>query len=116
MKILQNIIVPTGSILIVEGDKGNLECLSIGDYGKEANVKAKFLGLNEELNGVPNGQIMPLEKKWVLTLSTQYGCNSHCKFCDCPKVGKGINATYNDLKNQIVMGLSLQLSAKSPLL
>lgn len=107
MKILENIKVPTGNILIVEGDKGKLECLSLGDYGKEANVKANFLGLDRELNGVPNGNVMPLESKWVLTLSTQYGCSSKCKFCDCPKVGAGVNATYDDLKNQILTALSV---------
>lgn len=40
MNILRNIKVPTGNILIVDGDKGKLECLSIGDYGKEVNLKA----------------------------------------------------------------------------
>ena len=107
MKIIENIKVPTGNILIIEGDKGKLECLSLGDYGKEANVKANFLGLDRELNGVPNGDVMPLENKWVVTLSTQYGCSSKCKFCDCPKVGAGVNATYDDLKNQILTALSL---------
>ena len=34
MNIIKNIKVPTGNILIVKGDKGNLECLSIGDYGR----------------------------------------------------------------------------------
>lgn len=29
MKILKNIIVPTGNIVIVSGEKGNLECLSM---------------------------------------------------------------------------------------
>ena len=98
MKTLTNIEVPTGNILIVEGDKGKLECLSIGDYGQSANVQAQFIGLNKDIEGVPNGKCMPLEEKWVVTISTQYGCNSKCKFCDVPKVGKGINATYNDLK------------------
>lgn len=31
MKILRNIEVPTGNILIVEGDKGKLEVVSLGD-------------------------------------------------------------------------------------
>lgn len=44
MRVLRNIKVPTGNILITEGDKGKLECLSIGDYGKEANIKASFMG------------------------------------------------------------------------
>ena len=30
-----------------------------------------------------------------------------CKFCDVPKVGKGINATLNDLANQVIQGLLL---------
>lgn len=107
MKVLRNIEVPTGNILIVNGDKGELECLSLGDYGKEANLKADFMGLNREIEHVEHKQILPLSEKWVVTISTQYGCSMGCKFCDVPKVGKGINATYDDLKNQIVTGLSL---------
>ena len=107
MEILKNIQVPTGNIMIVKGDKGKLECLSIGDYGRNENVKAQFLGLHKDINGVSNGECMPLEEKWVVTISTQYGCNSGCKFCDVPKVGKGLNATYDDLKSQIETSLSL---------
>lgn len=107
MKVLRDIIVPTGNILIVEGAKGKLEVLSIGDYGQTNNVKAKFLGLNKDIEGVANGKCMPLEDKWVVTLSTQYGCNSACKFCDVPKVGKGINATYDDMKGEIETALML---------
>lgn len=102
MKVYENISVPTGNILIVEGEKGQkLECLSIGDYGKEKNLKADFLGLPKEVNGVPHGDILPLEEKWVITISTQYGCSSACTFCDVPKVGHGINATLNDLVGQV---------------
>lgn len=107
MNILRNIEVPTGNIMIVEGEKGKLEVLSLGDYGRTNNVKAQFLGLNRDIDGVENGVCMPLEEKWVVTLSTQYGCNSACKFCDVPKVGKGINATYDDMKGQIEAALSL---------
>ena len=81
MEILRNIQVPTGNICIMLGDKGRLEFLSIGDYGKQANIKADFLGIERELNGVPNGDIMPLTEKWVVTVSTQYGCSMNCKFC-----------------------------------
>ena len=112
MKTVKNLKVPTGNICIVEGEKGLLEFLSIGDYGKNANIKADFLGIKRELNGVPSGEIQPLEDKWVITLSTQYGCNSKCVFCDVPKVGKGINATYNDLVGQIESALSLHPDVK----
>ena len=108
MNIKRNLSVPTGNILIAEGEKGrDLEFLSIGDYGKGHNVKASFLGLNDEIAGVPNGTIMPLEEKWVITISTQYGCSMACKFCDVPKVGPGINVTFNDLSNQVIEALKL---------
>lgn len=110
--INRNIKVPTGNICVMQGEKGLLEFLSIGDYGKNANIKADFLGITRELNGVPNGEIMPLTEKWVITLSTQYGCSMNCKFCDVPKVGNGLNATYSDLKNQLIEGLKLHPEIK----
>ena len=95
--ITKNIKVPTGNICVMQGEKGLIEFLSIGDYGKNLNIKADFLGITRELNGVPNGEIMPLSEKWVITISTQYGCSMGCKFCDVPKVGKGVNATLIEL-------------------
>ena len=81
MNIIKNIKVSTGNICIMQGEKGKIEFLSIGDYGRNANVKADCLGLTDEINGVPNGKIIPLEEKWVITISSQYGCSMDCKFC-----------------------------------
>lgn len=105
MKIDKIVKVPTGEIYVAEGEKGKLEFLTVGDYGKDANIKADFLGITRELNGVPNGEPMPLTEKWVITISTQYGCSMNCKFCDVPKVGTGHNATLNDLCNQILTAI-----------
>jgi 23S rRNA (adenine2503-C2)-methyltransferase len=99
MKILENLTVPTGNILIVEGQKGKLECLSLGDYGKDVN-------LNQHKK-VVHTDLLSLLDKWVITISTQYGCSMGCTFCDVPKVGPGINATYDDLLGQVVTCLSL---------
>jgi 23S rRNA (adenine2503-C2)-methyltransferase len=107
MKIITNRKTPTGNILIVSGEHGPLECLSLGDYGKEKNIKADFMGLGREINGVPHGDLLPLEKKWVVTISTQYGCSMGCTFCDVPKVGDGRNATFNDLIKQVVTAVHL---------
>jgi 23S rRNA (adenine2503-C2)-methyltransferase len=106
MKILQSIKVPTGDIFIGQGEKGKLEFLSIGDYGKEKNIKADFLGLHREINGVPHGELLPLTEKWVITISSQYGCSMGCSFCDVPKVGPGINATFKDLIEQVKTAIS----------
>lgn len=108
MQILKNIEVPTGDILIGQGELGKpLEFLSIGDYGKEVNLKADFLGLTGEIHGVEHQGLLPLEEKWVVTISTQYGCNSGCVFCDVPKVGGGINATRQDIINQVREAIKL---------
>lgn len=107
--------VPTGDICIINGDHNlPLEFLSIGDYGKEKNLKADFMGLTKEINGVPHGELLPLEKKWVITISSQYGCSMNCTFCDVPKVGIGLNSTYNDLINQVLYALELHPEVKTP--
>ena len=66
MKILKEIKVPTGEIYTAKGDKGVLEFLTVADYGKDANIKADFLGITRELNGVPNGKPMPVIIKDVI--------------------------------------------------
>lgn len=107
MEIIERIPVPTGDILIVQGQHGKLEMLSIGDYGKEVNVKCDAMGLTREPDPVRHTELLPLEEKWVVTISTQYGCSMGCTFCDVPKVGPGRNATANDLVQQVFTGLLL---------
>ena len=87
MKILETYEVPTGHILIVKGEKGKLEMLSLGDYGKDVNIKCDALGLTRTPDAVKHTEMLPLEDKWVITISTQYGCSMRCNFCDVPKVG-----------------------------
>lgn len=103
---MNTIKLPTGFLMVGDYSKGQLETLSIGDYGKDKNIKADFLGYTRELNGVANGAVVPLQEKWVITLSTQYGCVMKCKFCDVPNVKFGGNATFADLKQQFYVALS----------
>lgn len=112
MNIIRNMDVPTGNICIAAGEKGLLEFVSLGDYGKDKNLKADFLGIEREINGVPHGDILPLSEKWVITVSTQYGCSMGCSFCDVPKVGPGKNATTDDIVNQVMCGISLHPEIK----
>lgn len=101
MKILRNIQVPTGNILIVQGEHGRLEMLSLADYGKSVNVKADFLGLTREPEQVQHTEMLDLSEKWVITTSSQYGCAMGCKFCDAPCAGAGTNATHRDILGQV---------------
>lgn len=107
MKIINNIEVPTGNIITVRGCKGFLEMLSLGDYGKEVNIKCDALDLSRIPKKVKHTKLLPLTEKWVITISTQYGCSIGCTFCDVPKVGPGMNATFLDMTNQIITGLKL---------
>jgi len=113
MKILKHIAVPTGDILIVNGECGELEMLSLGDYGKNINIKCDSMGLTRQIDKVNHCQLLPLEEKWVITISTQYGCSMGCNFCDVPKVGKGRNATFNDLIKQVLTGIKLHPEVQS---
>ena len=100
MQILKQFDVPTGYIFVVKGAKGELEMLSLGDYGAAVNLN--------QGKPVPDGlPLMPLEEKWVVTVSTQYGCLMGCEFCDVPAVGPGRNATIHDLQGQILTALTL---------
>ena len=88
----------TGKIY-VDSDR-RLEFLTVGDYGKENNIKADFLGLTKEINGVKNTEV-DLTKKWVAMISTQKGCPMKCKFCDCPKYGFYGNASVEELHYEV---------------
>lgn len=95
---MNTILTHTGKIYVDE--ERQLEFLTVGDYGKENNIKANFLGLYNEINGVTHHDV-DLSEKWVATISTQKGCPMNCKFCDCPKYGFHGNASFDDLHYEI---------------
>lgn len=98
MDNLKVIHTHTGKIYVDR--KRQLEFLTVGDYGKENNIKADFLGYTKEIHGVRNTKVN-LEEKWVATISSQKGCPMKCRFCDCPKYGFYGNASLDDLKYQV---------------
>ena len=109
---MSKILLPTGCLIVDDYSNGKLETLSIGDYGKHKNIKADFLGYTRPLNGVENGPIMPLQEKWVITLSTQYGCVMKCTFCDVPNIKFSGNVSFSDLKAQFYAGINAYGSVK----
>lgn len=95
---MQIVNTHTGKIYVDSARR--LEFLTVGDYGKENNIKADFMGLHKEINGVKHKEV-DLTKKWVATISTQKGCPMKCQFCDCPKYGFFGNASLDDLSYEI---------------
>lgn len=88
----------TGKIFVDKDRK--LEFLTVGDYGKENNLKANFLGLTKEIRGVKHAEV-DLKEKWVATISTQKGCPMRCKFCDCHQYGFRGTASLSELAYQV---------------
>lgn len=78
-----------------------LEYLFVGDYGKENNIKADFLGFKNKINGVAHHAV-DYEDKFVVTISTQKGCPMRCMFCDCPKVGFKGNVSREELAEEVI--------------
>lgn len=93
-------IIKTHTGKIYVDKERQLEFLTVGDYGKENNIKADFLGLKKEINGVKHHEV-DLSDKWVATISTQKGCPMKCQFCDCHKYGFHGNASLDDLCYEI---------------
>ena len=84
----------------------NLEYLYAGDYGKENNIKASFLGYDKRIDEVKHHDV-DITDKLVVTVSSQKGCPMNCNFCDCPKLGFKGNATLPELVTEIMSGVAL---------
>lgn len=99
-------ITKTHTGVIVSDTELKLEYLYVGDYGKENNIKASFLGYNKKIEKVENTPV-DLTEKLVVTVSSQKGCPMKCKFCDCPKFGYHGNASTAELISEIMTAISL---------
>ncbi len=100
------LITNTHTGKIVSDTDLSLEYLYIGDYGKENNIKADFLGYKKRIEKVENIPVN-LKEKLVVTVSSQKGCPMHCNFCDCPKLGFKGNATLSELMMEITTSIAL---------
>ena len=94
----------TGNIISDEDLK--LEYLFVGDYGKQNNIKADFLGFTNRIDYVKHTEV-DLTEKLVVTISSQKGCCMNCNFCDCPKYGFYGNATACEMLSEINTAIAL---------
>jgi 23S rRNA (adenine2503-C2)-methyltransferase len=99
-------ITETHTGKIVSDTDLKLEYLYVGDYGKENNIKADFLGYHKRIDKVKH-QPVDLTAKLVVTVSSQKGCPMDCNFCDCPKFGFHGNVSLAELVSEITTGIAL---------
>lgn len=100
------IVTNTHTGKIVSDTDMCLEYLYVGDYGKENNIKADFLGYTKRIDKVENKPV-DITDKLVVTVSSQKGCPMNCNFCDCPKLGFHGNASTIELVSEITTGIAL---------
>lgn len=100
------IITETHTGKIVSDTDLQLEYLYVGDYGKENNIKADFLGYNKRIDKVEHKPV-DIQQKLVVTVSSQKGCPMKCDFCDCPKYGFHGNVSRVELVSEILTGIAL---------
>jgi hypothetical protein len=91
-----------------------LEFLTVGDYGKENNIKADFLGLTKKIEGVQHHDV-DLMDKWVATISSQKGCPMKCTFCDVHKYGFCLiwnirSATSLNMRISVLLTVSMSIT------
>ena len=99
-------ITQTHTGKIISDTDLNLEYLYVGDYGKENNIKADFLGYTKRIDKVEHKDV-DITDKLVVTVSSQKGCPMNCDFCDCPKFGFHGNCTEMELLSEITTGIAL---------
>ena len=99
-------ITETHTGKIVTDTDLTLEYLYVGDYGKENNITASFLGSDKRIDKVEHKPV-DITDKLVVTVSSQKGCPMNCNFCDCPKLGFKGNATLPELITEIMSGVAL---------
>lgn len=99
-------ITSTHTGVIVSDTDLNLEYLYVGDYGKENNIKADFLGYTKRIEKVEHKPV-DITDKLVVTVSSQKGCPMKCNFCDCPKFGFKGNCSLSELLSEITTGVAL---------
>jgi len=104
-KIMRDrVATSTGEIII---DRPlSLEYLFVGDYGKENNIKADFLGYKKRIEKVEHKPV-DITEKMVVTVSSQKGCPMKCDFCDCHKMKFGGNAGLFEIISEISTAIAL---------
>lgn len=85
MEILDVKRNPTGNIYLLDlGNGFPVECVDAQDVAvNKISAGVDYLKLKHR-DAVP---LVPREEKWVIIISSQYGCLHNCEYCDVKKTG-----------------------------
>lgn len=92
----------SGRVFLYETEsKYNIECTEMRDVAVDGKLHSEVR--NSLDPHVIWKHLVPYEKKWLLTVSTQKGCVHNCKFCDVAPLPFDGNLTSDEIIEQIKM-------------
>lgn len=105
--------LPSGNIYVLydENKDAYIECTEMQDVSVEGK---SHIEVRETLNpDIIQKHLKPIEDKWLLTVSTQYGCAYKCKFCDVPNIPFKGNLSKEAIMEQIYFLLNQKPDIKT---
>ena len=100
MKLEKIFNLPSGRIFIIKTDDGYLiEATEMQDVATDGKLHQEVRESSDPK--VIWKHLVPREKKWLLTVSTQKGCVHNCKFCDVAPLPFGGNLTKEAILDQV---------------
>jgi len=109
---IQNVLyLPSGRIFLIRTDDGYLlESTEMRDVFVDGKEHFEVRTSNDP--HVIWKHLVSYEKKWLLTVSTQKGCQHNCEFCDVANLPFKGNLTQDEIENQIEILLANTLYAE----
>ena len=100
MKIKEVLYLPSGRIFLLETESGYLiESTEMRDVAIDGKLHKEVRETNDP--HIIWKHLVPFNKKWLLTVSTQKGCTHDCRFCDvAPLPFKG-NLSKEEILEQV---------------
>jgi 23S rRNA (adenine2503-C2)-methyltransferase len=97
MKIKDVLYLPSGRIFLLDCNGYTIECTEMRDVEVTGSGAARS---TTDVHTIWK-HLVPYTDKWLLTVSTQYGCVHKCKFCDVADLPFNGNLVQDDIEEQI---------------
>ena len=91
--------LPSGRIFLVDVGGYLIECTEMRDVAVDGKMHAEVRQSQDP--HVIWKHLVPYEKKWLLTVSTQFGCVHNCLFCDVANLPFKGNLSQKQIEDQV---------------
>ena len=100
LKFKNAFYLPSGRVFLLEtGDGFGIECTEMRDVAVDGKLHKDVRTSNDP--HVIWNHLVDYKDKWLLTVSTQKGCNHKCQYCDVANLGFHGNLSVTEIQDQI---------------